>query len=77
MVSGKKQQQWYQEKNNNNGIRKKTTTMVLGGKELEAYYWTSSEYDANNAWCWDFKFGADDHSYGKETSAWVRSVRTF
>ena len=52
-------------------------SLVLGGKELEAYYWTSSEYDANNAWCWDFKFGADDHSYGKETSAWVRSVRTF
>ena len=52
-------------------------SLELGGKELEAYYWTSSEYDADQAWCWDFKYGAEDHGYGKETSAWVRGVRTF
>ena len=52
-------------------------SLELGGEGLDAYYWTSSEYDADHAWCWDFKFGADDHSYGKETSARVRGVRTF
>ena len=52
-------------------------SIALGGKRLDAYYWTSSEYDADHAWCWDLKFGADDHIYAKETPARVRSVRTF
>ena len=52
-------------------------SLELGGKELEAYYWTSSEYDTDHAWCWDLKFGADDHSYSKETPARVRAIRTF
>ena len=52
-------------------------SIALGGGRLDAYYWTSSEYDADHAWCWDLKFGADDHSYSKETPARVRAIRTF
>ena len=52
-------------------------SIALGGEGLDAYYWTSSEYDADHAWCWDLKFGADDHSYSKETPARVRAIRTF
>ena len=52
-------------------------SIALGGEGLGAYYWTSSEYDADHAWCWDLKFGADDHSYSKETPARVRAIRTF
>jgi len=52
-------------------------SIALGGRGLDAYYWTSSEYDADHAWCWDLKFGADDHSYSKETPARVRAIRTF
>ena len=52
-------------------------SIALGGGGLDAYYWTSSEYDADHAWCWDLKFGADDHSYSKETPARVRAIRTF
>ena len=43
-------------------------SLALGGEELDAYYWTSSEYDADQAWCWDLKFGADDHGYGERNS---------
>ena len=52
-------------------------SIALGGGRLDAYYWTSSEYDADHAWCWDLKFGADDHSYSKETPARVRAIRSF
>ncbi len=52
-------------------------SIALGGKRLDAYYWTSSEYDADHAWCWDLKFGADDHIYSKETPARFRAVRNF
>ena len=52
-------------------------SIALGGKRLDAYYWTSSEYDADHAWCWDLKFGADDHSYSKETPARFRAIRNF
>ena len=52
-------------------------SIALGGDGLDSYYWSSSEYDADHSWCWDLKFGADDHSYSKETPARVRAIRTF
>ena len=52
-------------------------SIALGGGGLDSYYWSSSEYDADHSWCWDLKFGADDHSYSKETPARVRAIRTF
>jgi hypothetical protein len=46
------------------------------GNFLNYFYWSSSEYDANSAWCHDFTFG-DQASTGKETWISVRAVRAF
>ena len=48
---------------------------VIGGFANNAY-WSSSEYDADDAWYEYFANGDQDY-YGKNYTAYVRAVRAF
>jgi len=41
------------------------------------YYWSSTEYDANNAWRRDFYYGSQPNDYKSSTNGSVRAVRAF
>ena len=41
----------------------------------DAYYWSSTEYNSNNAWYYNFKYGYSSYNYKINTYR-VRAVRT-
>ena len=50
----------------------------FSSNETNAYYWSSSEFDANNAWDQNFVTGVQDSGNGKSnTSIRVRAIRSF
>jgi len=53
-----------------------TNRVVLGNNFSPDPYWSSSEYDANNAWLQDFYFGYQNY-YRKSPTFYVRPVRSF
>ena len=48
----------------------------IGKANFAGYYWSSTEYDINNAWLQFFAYG-NPYSYDKDITYYVRAVRVF
>jgi hypothetical protein len=42
---------------------------------VDSFYWSSSEYNANYAWCQNLSNGVQLSNYGKNYISYVRAVR--
>jgi hypothetical protein len=52
-------------------------TSKLKAGFADDYYWSSSEYDASNAWSQNFPLGTSNPSNNKNFPVYVRPVRAF
>ena len=47
------------------------------GSDFNAGYWSSTEYDSNNAWNFNFLYGTTNNDPSKDEAWYVRAVRKF
>ena len=57
-------------------VNKATLEAVAGFTAFQIIYWSSTEYDNNNAWVQNFNFGSQ-FSLNKGSTYYVRAVRAF
>ena len=52
-----------------------TNRVILGMSGL--FYWSSTEYDQNNAWYQNFVTDGSQTNVSKNSNVWVRAIRSF